>query len=267
MEQKDYYQILGVEQNAAPEQIKDAYRKMAFEYHPDRNAGNPESADTMKRVNEAYAVLSNPEKRRDYDAMRQQFGSSAHHRFRQAYTEQDIFKGSDIFHVFEEMTRAFGLRDPDEIFKEFYGKGYKNFEFKQPGFYAKGSVFFGGFGKSGRQPQQIPGLGNLGRLSRYVFKKLTGADIQTDGADITEVIRLTPRQAVDGGPYAYHYRKKDRKLVVQIPKGIRQGQRIRLEGQGEEGKSGGKPGDLYLKVEIKKPLLEKIKDLTGGLLK
>ena len=88
MEPKDYYQILGVEKNTDTKQIKTAYRELALKYHPDRNRENPEMADKMKAVNEAYAVLSNSTKRKEYDTLRQQFGSSAYHQFRQSYTEQ-----------------------------------------------------------------------------------------------------------------------------------------------------------------------------------
>lgn len=267
MEQKDYYQILGVQQDADTDQMKEAYRKLALKYHPDRNKENPEATEAMKNVNEAYAVLSNPEKKREYDTMRRQFGSSAYNRFRQTYTEQDIFHGSDIFHIFEEMTRSFGFRNPDEIFREFYGKGYRRFEFKRPGIFAGGFVFFGKPGKSGRHFRSFPARGNLGKLSRFVLNRITGIDVPEEGTDIVDVIHLTPRQALEGGPYAYYHRQKEKKLVIHIPKNIRHGQRIRLSGQGREGKGGGTPGDLYLKVEIKKPLLEKIKDFTSNLIK
>ena len=140
MSQNDYYQILGIDQKAGPRQIKDTYRKLAFEYHPDRNRKNPEAAEKMKRVNEAYAVLSDPAKRREYDAMRQQFGSSAYNQFRQNYSEQDIFSGSDVNQILEQMARAFGLRGFDEIFKEFYGQGYRHYEFRKPGFLQKAII-------------------------------------------------------------------------------------------------------------------------------
>ena len=74
MAQQDYYHTLGVEPGATAREIKDAYRKLAFKYHPDRTADRPDSAEMMKAVNEAYAVLSDPPKRRAYDGMRQRFG-------------------------------------------------------------------------------------------------------------------------------------------------------------------------------------------------
>ena len=70
-------------------------------------------------------------------------------------------------------------------------------------------------------------------------------------------------QAVTGGPYAYYLRQRAKKLVVKIPAGIREGQHIRLAGMGQDGKDGGKPGDLLLKVHIRKPLLSSIKGLLS----
>jgi DnaJ-class molecular chaperone len=88
MSPNDYYQTLEVDQKASSKQIKEAYRKLAFKYHPDRNSENPDTAEKMKKVNEAYAVLSDATKRREYDTLRQQFGSSAYSQFR-----QNRFKG------------------------------------------------------------------------------------------------------------------------------------------------------------------------------
>ena len=136
-----YYQQLDVPPEASARQIKEAYRRLAFEFHPDRNADDSGAAEKMKAINEAYAVLSNPEKRRQYDAMYQRYGEGANERFRQSFSEQDIFNGSDIQHIFEEMARSFGLRGFDEIFKDFYGQGYRSFEFRRPGVFGKGFIF------------------------------------------------------------------------------------------------------------------------------
>ena len=77
MEQKDYYEILGLQKDAPHKQVRDAYRKLALQYHPDRNKDNPAAAERMKEINEAYAVLSDPQKRKDYDALKDAYGSSA----------------------------------------------------------------------------------------------------------------------------------------------------------------------------------------------
>ncbi|MGD8990514.1 MAG: DnaJ domain-containing protein, partial [Desulfobacterales bacterium] len=259
MSQNDYYHILNVDREASAKQIKDAYRKLAFQYHPDRNEKNPAAAEKMKSVNEAYAVLSDPDKRREYDTLRQQFGSSAYSQFRQTYSEQDIFSGSDINQILEQMARAFGLRGFDDIFKEFYGKGYQRYEFRKPGFFA-GSYFF----KTPRQNANMnqsghPLLGTAGKLTRFLLKQFSGIELPEDGADIHDTVWLDPELARRGGPYAYYLRKKNKRLVVKIPAGTRSDQQIRLAGMGEDGKGGGRTGDLYLKVRIRKPLLQQVR--------
>ena len=267
MSQNDYYQILGIDQKASPRQVKDTYRKMAFKYHPDRNRKNPEAAEKMKRVNEAYAVLSDPAKRREYDAMRHQFGSSAYSQFRQNYSEQDIFSGSDVNQILEQMARAFGLRGFDEIFKEFYGQGYRHYEFRKPGFFAKSYYFAGPRQSRGVNPSGLPLPGSIGKLTRFFLKRFSGIELPENGADHKDTIWLSPELARQGGPYAYYLRKKDKKLVVKIPSGIKHNQQIRLAKMGEDGKGGGKAGDLYLKVRIRKPLLKSIKDFIAKLRK
>jgi DnaJ-class molecular chaperone len=258
MRSKDYYQTLGVEPTAAAAEIKNAYRDLAFKHHPDRNQGDPEAVNQMKAVNEAYAVLSNAEKRRDYDRIRTQFGDSAHRQFRQSYSDEDIFAGSDIFKIFEEMTRLHGFRHHEEVFREFYGPGYRGFQVRRPGMLFKGFVFTGGGAPrhgGGRRRQARPGIGRLGRR---MLEKLTGLEIPQLGQDVEAVIRLSPDEARQGGPYAYEYRRQGKKLVVKIPPAVREGQRIRLAGLGEQGRGGAPPGDLYLRVSIQKPLIASI---------
>lgn len=264
MDQRDYYQTLGIDPEATERQIKEAYRKLAFQYHPDRTADRPDSAEMMKAVNEAYAVLSNPDKRREYDRMRQHYGSSAAGRFRQNYSEQDIFSGSDIHQIFEEVARAFGLRGFDEIFKEFYGQGYRSFRIDRPGFSGRGFFVFGGIGNAGggRRPLAT----NLGRLSRILLEKAGGIQLPEQGADIVEHLPLTPDFARSGGPYAYYHRKQDKKLIVKIPAGIRDGQKVRLAGLGQPGRGGAPDGDLYLQIRIKTPFLQRVKEGIGNLI-
>ena len=260
MSQEDYYRVIGVDRNASGTQIKEAYRQLAFKYHPDRNKENDAAGEEMKRVNEAYAVLSNPAKRSEYDRLRTQFGSSAYTHFRNNYSEQDIFSGSDINHIFEEMARSFGFRSSNEIFKEFYGRGYQQFEFKKPGAHTRRYVFRDPLQAGHQQQVQFPLGGNLAKMIRFMLQKVSGVQFPVDGADIDEHLYLAPQQALQGGPYAYYLRRQSKKLVVKIPPGIRKGQRIRLAGMGEKGKAGGKPGDLYLKVHIRRPLLKSIKN-------
>lgn len=264
MQTQDYYQVLGVEKTADAKRIKDAYRELAFRFHPDRNQ-DPGAGERMKTINEAYAVLSDGEKKRRYDTLKDQYGSGAYSHFRNNYSEQDIFRGSDIHQVFEEMARAFGVRGFEEIFQEFYGQGAHHFEFQRPGFSSRGFVFTGGFGGANGQGQG-PLLGNLGRkMSRRFIEKVSGIQLPEAGADLLGVIRLSPDQARDGGPYAYQHPKTAKKLVIKIPAGVHHGQRIRLPGLGQPGRGGGGPGNLYLEVRIKKPLLETTKGIVGRL--
>jgi DnaJ-class molecular chaperone len=252
---KDYYQILGISKDAPSQKIKATYREKAFLYHPDR-CKDPAGADQMKAVNEAYAVLSNPQKRKEYDLMQHQYGDAAYGHFRRSYSDQDIFKGSDISQIFEEMAKGFGIRGFDAIFKEYYGQNYKTFELKRPGLNVHGFFFSGVFPMPFPKMQSIKE--KLGGYSRQLLQK-TAATQPNKGADYHDVIRIDPSLAETGGPFAYHLRVHGRKLVVKIPPGTREGQKIRLAGMGEEGKYGMPSGDLYLKVSFQKSLFEKIK--------
>ena len=275
MSQKDYYKILNVDNKAGQQQIKDAYRGLALQYHPDRNRGNPAVAERMKEINEAYAVLSDLTKRRAYDAMRQQYGSFAYDQFRQGYSEQDIFKGSDINTIFEEIARASGLSGFNEIFREFYGPEYRAFGFQRPGFFVRGSVHFSPFGRRYNYDQgdrnahggvirpSFPLGGNLGKIAKFVFKKIVGVEWPEKGKDWQGVIYVDPRQAEGGAEVRYFNRRRSRDLRVKIPPGIKDGQQIRLKGMGASGKGGAEAGDLYLKVSMKKSLLQKLRDFWG----
>ena len=265
MTKQDYYQILGIDAQADARQLREAYRHLAFQYHPDRNRDNPANAEKMKALNEAYAVLANADKRREYDALRHRFGASAHQQFRSAHTDQDIFSGSDVHHVFEEMAKAFGLRSSKEIFKEFYGDHYRSFEFRKPGFYGRGFIFSGHPGRGLQNRFREGGGRQMGRISSYLLKKIGAGGFSAAGTDRHDTIQLTPQHARQGGPYAYLLKRQSKKLVVQIPPGVREGQRIRLPGMGAAGPQGGKAGDLLLKVRIRQPWLQKVKDFLGRL--
>ncbi|MBL0731348.1 MAG: J domain-containing protein [Desulfosarcina sp.] len=273
MDNKNYYTILNIPKTAQQTAIKESYRKLALQYHPDRNHDNPEAIDMMKSINEAYAVLSDSDKRREYDVMQQQFGSNAHSQFKQSYSDQDIFNGSDINQIFEEMAKSFGLRGFDDIFSKHYGNRFHRFEFKRPGCYARGAFFSGSPGRGRRCRRSIPNCrqaylaDNVGKLSRYLFNKLTNQESVEDGSDLRDVIHISKQAARQGDKYAYNVKQKSKKLIVKIPPGIHDGQEIRLTGMGMDGKGGGQNGDLYLKVKIKKPLLEKINKFIARLKK
>ncbi len=133
MATRDYYDILGVSKNASDEEIKRAYRKLAMKYHPDRNPNKKEAEERFKEINEAYAVLSDKEKRRQYDS----FGAEG---FRQRFTQEDIFRGFDLDEILSSLFGARGRR-------EFRTGGRGTFDF--------GDFFSGGgFQDLGRMPQK-----------------------------------------------------------------------------------------------------------------
>jgi len=265
LEQKNYYIILSVEKDADRVQIKDAYRKLALRYHPDKNSDNPDASEKMKQINEAYAVLSHPEKRREYDSLEDKFGSSAYNHFRNNYTDEDIFKGSDINQVFEEVAKAFGGRGFDDIFTEFYGKDYKSFEFNKPGTYGRKFVFKGPFNRQKYSNRFSSNLFQkyILKIAGSIFKKMTGIELPDKGSDIYDIISITEKHSLTGGEYIYLHRKKSKKLSVQIPSGVSEGKQIRLKGMGEGGRDGITSGDLYLKIIIRKPIKSAFKNLLG----
>ncbi len=95
MPEKDYYKVLGVEKKASEEAIKKVYRKLAMKYHPDRNKGDKKAEEKFKEISEAYAVLSDKEKRKQYDT----YGADG---FQQRYSQEDIFRGFDFNNIFKE---------------------------------------------------------------------------------------------------------------------------------------------------------------------
>jgi len=133
MATRDYYDILGVNKNASDEELKKAYRKLAMKYHPDRNPNKKEAEERFKELNEAYAVLSDKEKRKQYDT----FGQEG---FRQRFSQEDIFRGFDFEDIFSNLFGGRGRR-------EFRSGGRGGFDF---------SDLFGrgGYQDMGRAPQK-----------------------------------------------------------------------------------------------------------------
>jgi DnaJ-class molecular chaperone len=261
MEQKrDYYEILGVTREAPFQGIKEAYRRLAFEYHPDRNPGNGSAVERMKEINEAYAVLSDADKRSRYDRMRREYGSSAHDRFRRDYSQDDIFRGSDINQVFEEMARAFGFRGFEEIFSQAYGQGYRTFEFRRPGVFGKVIILGSGWSRRANpelaQPAGLPGV--FAKLAGYVLRKMLELAAGPREKDQYDLLYLDAKLAEGGGRVTYRGGADSKEFTVTVPPGMRDGQIMRLRGAGSN--TPGEPaGDLYLKVQIRKSLLRKVR--------
>ena len=272
MEEKDYYSILGLDKNATQQKIRAAYRRLAFQYHPDRNKEDPAATEKMKEINEAYAVLSDPSKRREYDLLRERYGPYAYARYTQSHSPGDIFRGSDIDQVFQEFARQFGFRDFSEIFREFYGPDYQSFEFRRPGMFGRMFVFYHTSGGRAKEPEAYPSReaipgppsgGFIGKPLKFFLKRIMGIELPEKGKDWKDKITLSPRVAQDGGEIEYPYRKwgKTKNLIVRIPAGTKEGHQIRLKGMGGPGRGGGEPGDLYLRVRVKIPFLRRVRNV------
>lgn len=212
----DYYKTLGVDKKAAPAEIKKAYRKLALKYHPDKNKGDSKAEATFKKISEAYAVLSDTEKKQQYD----RFGSTDFH---QRYSQEDIFRGFDL----NDILKQFGM-----------GGGQGNGSFRTS------SVNMGGGNPFG----SLFGNGHVGG-------GCGGGGCHTapeKGQDMTYQITVTLEEVLNGAERTISLRKNgsQQNVSVKIPKGIEQGKKLRLQGKGGPSKNGGPAGDLYLKVEI-----------------
>ncbi|HYZ53589.1 MAG TPA: J domain-containing protein [Streptosporangiaceae bacterium] len=215
---RDYYQVLGVPRNASQEEIQQAYRKLARAYHPDLNK-DPDAEERFKDISEAYAVLSDPEERRRYDA----FGPD----FRQVSPDVD----PDAFRRAGAGGRTWRSGAGRAKAGQGAGRGF--------GFGAGEGIdlddllggMFGGLGG---------GLGGLGR------GPVAGADQEAElEISVEEAYRGGRRTITLGGRQG-----TTRTLDVTIPAGVANGQRIRLAAQGGQGSDGGPAGDLYLIVRI-----------------
>ncbi|MBN1366367.1 MAG: DnaJ domain-containing protein [Dehalococcoidales bacterium] len=250
--EKDYYAILGISPNAGLAEIRFAYRRLALEYHPDRNQDDPAATEKMREINEAYAVLSNPEKRQEYDELREQDDQSASERFKQTHTTEDIYRGSDVNQVYSDLAKKFGLRDFDKVFREAYGPGYRSFEFQNKGVYGRAFVFFGppkgSRGASRRYSPQTDA-----ELTKLVQQMARNGETAKKGKDRKNTITLSPQLARRGGEAELSIKRQGtiRKIKIKIPAGMQEGQQIRLRGMGDAGKGGAEPGDLYLEVRLK----------------
>lgn len=275
---KDYYQILGTPEQATEEQIKKAYRKLALEHHPDRNPNDPLSEERFKEITEAYGVLMDPLKRKEYDRFRASpfTGDQGGPQFR--YSQQEIF---------ENMFRqAFGR----DIFNDL------NTDFKQSGFRTGpdffGAVFFGTAGGLGRFLRMIPGpIGKIGTglwllstvgSSLYALKKRSQvaqgdpksnrrkkpapskvhsiknlfakpgkASSEKDDPNLYYNISITSGEAQSGAKKQISYRigENSEHLQVNIPPGISSGKKLRLRKKGSVVNE--QRGDLILTVQVK----------------
>lgn len=210
----EYYKILGVSKTATADEIKKAYRKLAMNFHPDKNPNNKEAEEKFKKISEAYAVLSDQKKRQEYDT----YGSAG---FQQRYSQEDIFRGFDL----NDILNQFG----------FGGGSFRSGGFRTHNSGVGGNPFGDIFGQAGRgcagggcRPQPVKGEDHTYELSVSLEDVLYGAEKN-----------ISLRR--DNGA---------QNISVKVPKGIESGKRLRLTGKGAPSSSGGPSGDLYLKVTV-----------------
>ena len=219
---KDYYQILGVPQNATGEQIKKAYRKLAMQYHPDRNPGKEKWAnDKYKEINEAFSVLGDPEKRKEYD----QFGTAG--------DVGDIFGSPFTRTTFEDLMKDFGgsglgFDFLDNIFGDsLRGSGFSFRTFSRgPG------------GQGGVRFRTTGGI-NLGELFRQAQRP--------QRQEVCYEITINKEQATKG--LEKDLIRKGKKLRVKIPTGVKTGTKVRLRNARRI--TDGQPGDIVILVKVK----------------
>ncbi len=222
MPSKDYYKILGVPRNVSEEDIKKAYRKLAMQFHPDRNPGKEEWANKkFKEINEAYGVLGDPEKRKQYD----QFGTVGN--------IGDIFGSQATQTTFEDVIHDFGgaglgFDFLDNVFGDFL-QG-RSFSFRQ-------------FSGRGSGPQRI--IFNVPRGSN--LEEIFGQVQRRPSRNVNYEITITEEQAVRG--LEKDLTRRGKKLRVKIPAGVKNGARIRLRSARQT--TDGQPGNIMIQVKIK----------------
>jgi len=226
MDYKDYYKILGIEKSADKDELKKAYRKLARKHHPDMNPGDKASEEKFKEINEAYEVLSDPEKRKKYDQFGAQWQQYSHSGGR-----------SEDFDWSQWRSRPGGGSQtrtvtPEE-FEQMFGGGFGNAG-GMGGFSDFFEMLFGGMG-------QRPGAGSGGR-TRSVRAQA--------GRDAEQVVEISLEDAFRGTSVSLQW-EGGRRIEAKIPAGVKTGSRIRLGGQGQAGPGGGPAGDLYLKIQVR----------------
>ncbi|MDD5190191.1 MAG: DnaJ domain-containing protein [Dehalococcoidales bacterium] len=257
---KDYYQILGLEKNATPEDIKAAFRKMALKHHPDVNPGNEQQAgEKFKEINEAYSVLSNPEKRKQYDYLKRSGFAGAGSPG--GYTQSDIFREAFTNQAnLDELNRMFaqaGLRfDQDFLNRTFFSGQNMVFRFYTSSGSPARTIY-----STANPAQKQPRLRLSDRvlmwmaasLSKALVRVAFGVKIPDPPKQLDEHfnVELSAGQAVNGTTQKIAVKRgwKNKKYLVKIPAATADGTTIRLTGAGKKDKQ--RTGDIYLHVSVR----------------
>jgi len=221
MEYKDYYQVLGVSRDANEKKIKSAFRKLARKCHPDVNPGDPDCEERFKEINEAYEVLSDPEKRAKYDQLGAEW-----QRYQQTGGQPGGFNwGQWTTGAPGEGQRVHVQYGAPEDLEGIFGGGGAFSDFF--------ASIFGGMG--GARPG--------GAREGYAYRPQPRR-----GQDYEHEVEITQREAYQGTTRILQ--KDGRRLEVTIPPGAKTGTRVRMSGEGGQGAASGKSGDLYLRVRV-----------------
>jgi len=249
---RDYYETLGVDRDATDEEIKKAFRKLAFEYHPDHNRGDDGAEEKFKKVNEAYEVLSDADKRAAYDRYGHGGGEGL---FGQGFEGFDFGFG-DIFDAFFGGTTTASRQAPQRGVPLHYGA---TITLEEAAFGCEKEIKIsrtencsmcqGTRCKPGSQSNRCPncnGAGQVRRVQASIFGRFTNVSTcpqcQGEGRIITE-----PCPQCRGSGREKHQRS----IPVKIPPGVGDDSQIRVRGEGDAGTSGGPSGDLYISLSVK----------------
>jgi curved DNA-binding protein CbpA len=270
--ERDYYAILGVAQAATDDDLKHAYRRLALQHHPDRNPGDRRAEERFKEISEAYAVLMDPRRRREYDRLRQARAAGARPReprWREEELFRDLFTDPRSASIFDELSREWtrmGLRYDEAFLRNVFFRGQGVIVIGPSGIrwigrfrgrasaerVAEGGA--GGGGSGDAAPTSLPGfLGRAWERLAAPFRALKQAlALQASGrsrGDLSYEIALATEELDRGGRYRVTIQRPDRteELLVRVPAGTRAGTRLRLRGKGEPRRDG-TAGDLYLLV-------------------
>lgn len=272
---RDYYQTLGISENASAEEIKKAYRKLAKQYHPDANQNDPQAAERFKEVGEAYAVLSNPDKRKQYDQMRRmgpfggfgQGGAGGASGWQGFGGGQPAAGGGTRFTV-DDLGDLGGLGDLFSSIFEF-GKKRRPRSGPERGRAVEYTVEipFGVAARGGTASISVPvteecavcsGSGATPGTRLNVCPECGGSGNVSFGQGGFAVNRPCPacygRGKIPAQPCSAcggaGQVRQDRKIRLKVPPGVDTGSKLRLSGQGERGAGGGPPGDLLITFQV-----------------
>jgi len=259
MTKRDYYEILGLSKSASKDEIKKAYKKLAIKHHPDKGG----DAEKFKELSEAYAVLSDENKRKQYD----QFG---HAGFDQRFSQEDIFRGADFSSIFDEIFGNSGFGG--SIFESFFGSQRRRGEERGQDLSCEIEVSFEDAVKGVSREIKLPiseackeckgsgaenndfleckechGAGQIRKDRRTLFGVFSSITQCEECNGRGKIVRSRCKECKGSGIIT-----EEKKMKVDIPAGIDNNNQIRLSGRGDVNSLGRNPGDLYIIVKVKK---------------